>query len=764
MAFLPTNATFPCRSSGRPNKMDSDSPQPQATACAAARQMIVEEMKDGMIFLDTQGRIADLNPAAEKLIGRPAASLIGQGAAEALAGWPGLSGDFLTAPEALHEISIETNGTPEWYEMRIAPLHDKQKRLLGHVITLRDITAHKRASEQLGLQTTALASAANAIVLTDTKGFIQWVNPAFTTLTGYTPEEVLGKSSSLLKSGRHSAAFYQTMWNTILAGKVWQGQVTNRRKDGRIYYEEQTITPVRNERGEIFRFIAIKQDVTVRKQVEERVDQLLREQQIILDTIPAVVAFQKNQGIVWANQMLFTMLGYAVEELRGVQSLIYPAEENAQERFAAIMEAQLSSEGAAAMEAQLQHKNGTHLWGNIVGQTINARNPEDGVLWVIQDISAKRQADEQLRQLSRAVESSPTSIIITNTQGEIEYINPKFTQVTGYTPEEVLGRNPRILKTDQTPARVHRELWESLHAGLEWRGEFCNRKKNGELYWESASISPIKDADGVITHYVAVKEDITQRKEAEEALALARDQALEASRLKSQLLAKVSHELRTPLGGILGYAELLHHGAFGPLAAQQQNITAQIIENTNYLSYMVNELLDEAQIEAQTLALRMGWFSPHAVLKKVETSMDVLAKHKGLALIAQAEADLPEALFGDERRLQQILINLVGNAIKYTQQGEVRITLSRRDANHWMMQVSDTGNGIPEEAQNYIFEPFRQVDNAITRENPGAGLGLSITKQLVDLMNGQISLKSTVGQGSIFTILLPIVKPSENKP
>ena len=372
-----------------------------------------------------------------------------------------------------------------------------------------------------------------------------------------------------------------------------------------------------------------------------------------------------------------------------------------------------------------------------------------GRVVTVRDITRRKQAQEQLRQLSRAVEASPSSILITDADGLIQYVNPKFTQITGYALEEVQGRNPRILKTDRTPADVHRQLWETIKAGREWHGEFCNRKKNGEVYWELASVSPITDADGKITHFVAVKEDITEQRQL-------RERALEASQLKSKLLANVSHELRTPLSGILGYAELLQDESFGPLSQEQKQAAAQIVEGADYLTTMINELLDEAQIEARTLILRLQPCSPRATLEKAEASMSVLARNKGLALITNVEPGFPGTLTADEGRLQQILTNLIGNAIKFTKVGEVRVNLYQPDPAHWCVRVSDTGVGI--EARDFarIFEPFQKLSNTLTRENRGTGLGLSITKQLVDLMGGQIGVESKLGSGSTFTVSLPV--------
>jgi signal transduction histidine kinase len=256
-------------------------------------------------------------------------------------------------------------------------------------------------------------------------------------------------------------------------------------------------------------------------------------------------------------------------------------------------------------------------------------------------------------------------------------------------------------------------------------------------------------------------QEITEHEQTEEALALARDQALAASRLKTELLAKVSHELRTPLGAILGLAEMLQLTLYGPLTAKQGETMAKIIDNTNYLTSLVNELLDQAQTDAGKLTLNLSSFAPADLVERTLSKMNVLAQTKGLTLTTNITADVPATLFGDPARVQQILVNLVGNAIKFTQRGAVQVCLYRPDAVSWALQVSDTGSGIPVEAQSYIFEPFRQVDGSMTRQQDGTGLGLSIVKQLTTLMDGQITLESEVGRGSTFTVCLPLLSVPE---
>jgi signal transduction histidine kinase len=241
----------------------------------------------------------------------------------------------------------------------------------------------------------------------------------------------------------------------------------------------------------------------------------------------------------------------------------------------------------------------------------------------------------------------------------------------------------------------------------------------------------------------------------------AKEAAQEALRLKRQFLARVSHELRSPLGAILGYAELVRDGRFGPLSAKQREIMSRIVGSTRYLADLVSDLLDQAQIEAGTIKLDAASFSLKAMVNQVMDRMNVLAQAKGLTLTTELAADAPTTLSGDEKRLQQILVNLVDNAIKFTPEGTVQVRISRPDPGHWAMQVADTGPGISPEAQAYIFDPFRQVDDPTAQRRAGVGLGLSIVRQLATMMGGEITLASEPGQGSTFTVLLPLAPLQE---
>jgi PAS domain S-box-containing protein len=380
-----------------------------------------------------------------------------------------------------------------------------------------------------------------------------------------------------------------------------------------------------------------------------------------------------------------------------------------------------------------------------------------GYLGIASDITARKRAEEQLRKLWQAVEQSPASVLVTDLQGRIEYVNPIVTRTTGYPVEELMGQNPRILKSGETPRESYRELWETITSGKEWRGVFHNRKKNGDLYWESASVSPVKDSYGRVTHFVAVKEDITAIREAQESLRLAKEAADDANRAKSDFLASMSHEIRTPMNAIIGMAELLWETAMTPEQRQYVRIFRSAGEN---LLDLINDILDISKVEAGRLKLETMNFNIHNLLEKTCEVMAVNAHTKGIELACRISPDIPLHVTGDPTRLRQILLNLIGNAVKFTDRGEVVLEVcpdrmaSPSRGNEKPVRVHfavrDTGIGIPPDKFEQIFERFTQVDASTTRMHGGSGLGLTISKRLVELMNGSIWVESAPGAGSIF--------------
>jgi two-component system sensor histidine kinase/response regulator len=262
----------------------------------------------------------------------------------------------------------------------------------------------------------------------------------------------------------------------------------------------------------------------------------------------------------------------------------------------------------------------------------------------------------------------------------------------------------------------------------------------------SLSIAPLRADSGDITGSVVVFRDVSRE--------------AEISRMKSAFVSMVSHELRTPLNAIHGFAEILQQKVYGELGERQNGVVARILSNTVRLLGIVNDLLDQAHIEAGTMPIYNAPFSPAELVDGVVHSVVAgLAQSKGIEVESCIEPEVPTTLIGDSQRLGQVLVNLTTNALKFTEQGKVSIRLFCPDLAHWALQVSDTGPGIAPNAQTFIFEPFRQIEYSISRKHGGVGLGLSIVKKLVSLMNGDVSLHSEVGRGSTFTVVLPLVIP-----
>ncbi|MEI6034286.1 MAG: PAS domain S-box protein [Verrucomicrobiae bacterium] len=539
-------------------------------------------------------------------------------------------------------------------------------------------------------------------------------------------------------------------------------------------------------------------------------------------------------------------------------------------------------------EFRQRDKSGGWKWILSVGKIVSTS--ADGrplrMLGTNMDITASKIAEERLQKLSRAVEQNPASIVITNLAGEIEYVNPKFCAVTGYTAEEAKGQNPRVLKSGEQPLETYQELWATILSGKDWHGELHNKTKGGELYWESASISPIRNSSGQVTHFVAVKEDITERKRVKDELSeselrfaqlaeqsrtfiwevdadglytyvshvvesvlgylpheligrmhfydlhpengrqafqdaalkifagraefknlenpsLAKDgrtiwlstngipllnadgslrgyrgsdrditvkklaeeeilrinhQLAEATKTaesataaKSEFLATMSHEIRTPMNGVIGMTNLLLDTG---LDAEQRHYAEVVRSSGESLLCLINDILDFSKIQAGMLQIEVLDFDLSSLLGDLSALLAVTAREKGLGLTCAADPAAPVRLRGDSGRLRQVLINLAGNAIKFTLAGEVavRVELVEKTESDALLRFSvrDTGIGIPADKQARIFEKFVQADSSTARTFGGSGLGLAISKQLVELMGGELGVMSDVGKGSEF--------------
>jgi PAS domain S-box-containing protein len=353
-----------------------------------------------------------------------------------------------------------------------------------------------------------------------------------------------------------------------------------------------------------------------------------------------------------------------------------------------------------------------------------------------------RELAESLSQTEAILESTADGIIVFNSEGKATVANPAVSGLLVHPVKEIVGSEFETLMHNVVSDEDRETISNLLH-GEEMQQPSVKFKWGKKTL--SASVAPVHLESGEELGTVAVFRDFTRE--------------AEVDRMKSTFVSIASHELRTPLNAIMGYTEMLNEGVYGPLTEKQRGAIGRLLANSSHMLGLVNNLLDRARMEAGTLKLNIGDFTPTKLIDGVKGVMDMMAHNKGLELTTHVADDVPAILEGDWQRLHQILINFANNAIKFTQEGSVDISVYMHDADHWSMAVADTGIGIPEDAQQYIFEPFRQVDDSATREYGGAGLGLSIVKQLVTMMGGWIELESTEGKGSTFTVILPLVPP-----
>ena len=491
-----------------------------------------------------------------------------------------------------------------------------------------------------------------------------------------------------------------------------------------------------------------------------------------LDQVPAYV-FIKDTALRYryANKRVLDLFGVSGETLKGQSDAdFFQADAVAQiqdnDRRA------LSGEVSDAVVAATEMRSGERRFYHEIKNPIY--DPKTGhplgLLGISLDVTAQQLVQETVRKLSRAIEQSSESIVITNLAAEIDYVNDTFEQVTGYTRDEVIGKNPKILQSGKTAPETYAAMWASLQAGCIWRGEFINRRKDGVEYLEAVTVSPIRNEDDQITHYVAVKTNITAQRQNElelaryragleklvcertYELAVAKERAEMANRAKSTFLANMSHEIRTPMNAIMGLNYLLLQT---PLSEVQRDKVTKVSKAAEHLLHILNDILDLSRIESGRMEILHEVFSPGELLSGVAFLLREKAQAKGL-LVTVEDHGLPGAALGDVTRLRQVLLNFASNALKFTDHGQVTLIggVDAEDSENGTLMcrfsVRDTGMGIPPDQLPRLFKAFEQLDGSMTRKVGGTGLGLAIAKELVTLMGGEVGVESTPGVGSTF--------------
>jgi PAS domain S-box-containing protein len=584
-------------------------------------------------------------------------------------------------------------------------------------------------------------------------GHIEAVNQAWLEFAGLDPDEMVGRFDTEFFPPEAIVQFREDEANLVATGKPLRREERVPNRSGVECTFDILKAPICDSAGRVIATMGIARDITERKRAEEALRQSEYLQRAILDNIPDpawVKGLNGRNEIV--NKAWLEFLGMTPEEGigRSDSELFSPeiaASIEAQDR--AVME---SGKPLHWEESVPDQRGVLHTFDTFKAPLFDTTGRVTGTIGITRDITERKRTEETLRNLSKAVTFCPSMIMITDQLGRVEHVNPAWEQCTGYRLDEVRGQKPQSMKSGLHTREFYAELWDAITAGRVWRGEFCNRRKTGELYWEAAAIAPVQNDAGIITHFVAAKEDITSRRQAAQELRDAKEAADAASRAKGDFLANMSHEIRTPLNAIIGFSQLLLRNP--KLTPDQQRQLTTISRSGEHLLEIIDAILEISRIDARRITFNPVDLDLHQLLDDLERMLSLRTRAKQLRFRVERQSDLPRYINTDKTKLHQILINLLANAVKFTPDGgevtlRVRAVDEADQTLRLYVEVEDSGIGIVPKDLTHLFEPFFQAESA-RRATDGAGLGLSISREYVRLFGGELTATSQPGLGSTF--------------
>ena len=735
--------------------------------------------RDAVLVADRTGRCIEANPAAESLLGFERDELLRFNLSDVVVGpeaGPVQSGPFLTRDRWPREMQVRgKDGLPRRVEAWSVEVSVPAGG--AYALFLRSVSDRPATDEAGARLFSIVASSTEAIIGTTLDGTITHWNPAAERLYGYRADEAIGRSVVMLVPPELENDAVGLLERVRRGERVEGYETTRLTKSG--YRIEVSIgtSPVLDGAGNVVAASSIAQDVTERKRAErqlraaketaEGANSALRESEErfrgAFDGASIGMALVSPEGrFLEVNRALCGILGYSEGEMlaKTFQDLTHPEDLDADRDQ---VEQLLANEITTyQVEKRYLCKDGRVAWVRVTVSLVHdAQGDPLYFVFQMQDITPYKAAGAALREAEARyrtlVEQIPAAVYVdpAGALGSPLYVSPRVETLLGYPPHEWLAI-PNLWIDRIHPEDRERVLAETTRANQTGEAlslEYRCLARDGREVWIHDEVTLVRDENGAPRYWQGFMIDITDRKRSEEDLRAAKEAAEEASRLKSAFLRMATHELRTPLTIVSGYIELLASSTASRLTSEEREFFEIAQASTKTLSRLVDDLLDLARIEAGRLDLAIRAVDVGEAIKRVHRMVSVQAAAKGIDSAVMVEPDLP-LIAADPDRLIQILLNLVGNAVKFTEQGHVLSTVRRAGAGV-EVSVNDTGIGIAPEAQNAIFDEFRQADASTTRRFGGTGLGLAIAKRLVEMQGGTLTVQSAIGVGSTFTLWLP---------
>ncbi len=632
-----------------------------------------------------------------------------------------------------------------------------------------DITQHKLAEEALRLSEERFRliaeNTADTIVILDLNLKLIYISPAIERLRGYTVEEAMAIPLNEIltpESFKKAKEAFNEQIAIELSGNADLNRVTlleleENCKDGSTVWVELSALFLRDENLKPTGILTVTRDITERRQNEELLRESERRFKELANLLPQTIFETDINGkLTFANETALTTYGYSHDDIEKGVYIINTVSEKDRDIAGDDIQRVLKGIPASKNEYEMLRKDGTTFAALTFVGPIVQEGKIIGLRGTTVDITKNKETENELRKLSEAVAQSPASIVITDVKGNIEYVNKTFEEISGYSFIDVKKENPRVLKSGQMPQEKYKELWYTISSGKTWRGELLNKKKNGELFWEDVVISPLKDKNGTTVNFLAVKQDITEKKKIVQELIVAKEEAEEMNRVKTIFFANMSHELRTPFVGIMGFAELLTEILTDP---ETKEMAEGILKTSVRMKDTLTKILNLSKLEINEIQIFPKKIDIHNLINNVYKQFSIAAVKKNLTFNTYVNVT-HSVIVTDETSLIEILNNLVSNAIIYTNKGGIKLSAETQIKNEnemLVIKVADTGIGIPPEKHDLVWKEFRQASEGTTRSYQGTGLGLSISKKYVELLGGNIHLKSEEGKGSTFIIEIPVV-------